>query len=192
MNLQLIKSLFFIIILTLSNNLYSDYNSETIILHHSTGKHGSVWVYEYDTTIRCLSFIPPHNIIQSCMTSDDPNKLLYDYSKMVFGGLYLNKYPKNILMIGLGGATIPKALNVLLPFAKLDIVEINGDLAEIAQKYFAFQPNDNTNIFIEDGFSFVKRTKAESYDLIIVDVFDNDYIPPPFLTLEFVKNINTF
>ena len=158
-------------------------------MHHSSNKYGPIWVYDSTDLKRCLSFVPPGQVTQSCTMTSKPDKLIFDYTKMVLGTLYLNKNPKKILMIGLGGGSIAKAFYTILPSVKLDIVEINPDIPALAKKYFAFQEDDRTRVFVEDGFDFIKNSHHNSYDIVIIDAFTKDYVPPSFLTLEFVKNV---
>src|SRR5690606_12274202 len=44
--------------------------------------------------------------------------------------------------------------------------------------------------FVEDGRAFIERAHAqgEQYDLILLDAFDVDYIPPHLLTVEFLQH----
>ncbi|MCP5363562.1 MAG: fused MFS/spermidine synthase [Rickettsiaceae bacterium] len=160
------------------------------IIYNTVNNYGSKWVYEIGNE-RCLSFLkPPANIRQSCLNLDNPNLLVFDYSKMMLATLYLKPTPQKILIIGLGGGSLPNALIKLLPSVQIDIVEIDQKIATIAEDYFLFKPTGNVKVFIEDGYKFVQKAKDESYDLIFIDAFTEDYVPPSFLTLDFVSNVN--
>ncbi len=159
------------------------------IIYHTANNYGSKWVYETNNE-RCLSFLkPPSNIVQSCMKLGNPNLLVFDYSKMMLATLYLKPNPQKILIIGLGGGILPNALIKLLPSTQIDIVEVDKEVAAIAANYFLFKPTGNVKVFIEDGLEFVQKAKAESYDLIFIDAFTEDYVPSSFLTLDFASNI---
>ncbi|PCJ25228.1 MAG: hypothetical protein COA94_06470 [Rickettsiales bacterium] len=153
------------------------------ILFHTESEFGPIWVYEEDNQRR-LSFngVPAH-LIQSQIHLDRPEHLVAPYNQMLMSSLFFTSNPKKILMIGLGGATTAKALNLLLPKTPIDIVEINPALPPIAAEYFDFREDARNKIFIEDGVGFMKNAAKNSYDLIILDAFDIDYIPPGFLTL---------
>jgi spermidine synthase len=77
----------------------------------------------------------------------------------------------------------------LLPSTQIDIVEVDKEVAAIAENYFLFKPTANVKVFIEDGLEFVQKAKAESYDLIFIDAFTEDYVPSSFLTLDFASNV---
>ena len=60
----------------------------------------------------------------------------------------IKENPEKILMIGLGGATVAKALNILVPNARLDIVEINPAIPPIVADYFEFGETHKNHIFV--------------------------------------------
>lgn len=165
---------------------------DTKILYSSTDMlFGPMWVFD-EGDMRCLSFDPPENavLVQSCIYKDNPDKMIFDYTKMILASLYINKNPEKILMIGLGGAMVSNALNKIVPKASLDIVEINPNIAfTVAKKYFFFNPSKNTEVFIDDGFDFVMNARANSYDIIIVDAFGKSHAPVSFLKVEFVEKL---
>lgn len=159
------------------------------ILYKAESDFGPIWVYERGD-YRCMNFVePPASITQSCLLISKPKNLLHNYSKMMITTLFLEDNPRKILMIGLGGGSMVKALNILVPNAKIDIVEINSALPPIAQEYFNLKVNSNNKIIIEDGFEFVKKTPEKEYDIVLIDAFDKDYIPPTLLTDEFMQNV---
>ena len=159
------------------------------ILYKAESDFGPVWVYERGD-YRCMNFVePPVSTTQSCLLISKPKTLLHNYPKVMMTTLFLEDNPRKILMIGLGGGSMVKALNILVPNAKIDIVEINSALPPIAQEYFNLKVNSNNKIIIEDGFEFVKKTPEKEYDIVLIDAFDKDYIPPTLLTDEFMQNV---
>ena len=91
--------------------------------------------------------------------------------------MFFNDNPQRILLIGLGGASIHNALNILLPRTQIDTVEINGVLPKIVDQYFGYKEDYRNKIFIEDGAIFAKESAADIYDIILIDAFNIDYIP---------------
>jgi spermidine synthase len=140
---------------------------------------------------RCMRFGIHSTGRQSCMSIADPEHLVFDYTRMLLGALYINPAPQRILVIGLGGGTIPAALQTLLPTATLDCVEIDPAVADVATRFFKFQPARNTTVHFQDGRVFVKRAarQGKTYDLIILDAFDHTYVPEHLLTKEFLAEV---
>jgi hypothetical protein len=44
-----------------------------------------------------------------------PDRLVFEYTQMMLGALFLKAEPHSILIIGLGGGTLPRTLEKLLP-----------------------------------------------------------------------------
>jgi spermidine synthase len=128
---------------------------------------------------------------QTCQSRSDPDLMVFDYTRMMMAALYLNPAPQRILIVGLGGGTLPGALQKLLPAAKIDVAEIDPAVVRVAGKYFGFTPGPRTDVYEEDGRVFAKRMARQGirYDLIMLDAFDHEYIPEHMLTREFLQEI---
>ena len=63
-------------------------------------------------------------------------------------------------------------------------------MVAVAKKYFYFKENEKMKVHVDDGRLFVKRTKKK-YDWIILDAYQNDYIPFHLTTLEFLKEVKS-
>ena len=79
---------------------------------------------------------------------------------MMLGALYLAPQPHDILIIGLGGGTLPRTLERLLPRADIDVVEIDPAVVRVAQQYFAFQADAHVHVIVQDGRAYVRRRCA--------------------------------
>ena len=98
----------------------------------------------------------------------------------------LETVPKKALILGLGAGTIPVIWKEVFPDLKIDIVEIDPTIAEIAKKYFEV-PKD-LNIYISDGAKFVSET-SNVYDLVVVDVYTGGKFDKDCETEEFLQNL---
>ena len=91
----------------------------------------------------------------------------------------------NILMIGLGGGTIPFQLEKMLKDkVSIDVIEINKKIAELSREFIP--ENTRTNIIIGDGADYV-HNNAGTYDLVILDAFINASVPNQFFTDDFIE-----
>ncbi|MEM0159224.1 MAG: fused MFS/spermidine synthase [Candidatus Micrarchaeaceae archaeon] len=96
---------------------------------------------------------------------------------------YVFERPK-VLIIGLGGGTIPYQMNYFLKDKiDIDIVEIYKDVIEIAKQFY---PEIKANIINADGYDYVSSANS-AYDIIILDAYEGSSIPPKFLTKEFIE-----
>lgn len=57
--------------------------------------------------LRCLKFnTKSSQTSQSCMYKNNPDKLVFNYTKLTFASLLVTDNPKNVLIIGLGGVVL--------------------------------------------------------------------------------------
>jgi spermidine synthase len=159
------------------------------LAHSERSLYREVLVYE-GRGERCMCFTQHCRIgRQSCMDVRDPDRIVMNYPQMMLAALFVKPEPKSVLIIGLGGGTIPRALTQLVPHVRIDVVEIDPAVVKVAKKYFAFASERNVQTIEADGRVFVKRASREGrrYDLIMLDAFDHEYIPEHLLTREFLQ-----
>ncbi|MCC2595595.1 fused MFS/spermidine synthase [Pusillimonas sp. MFBS29] len=164
---------------------------ETRLIHTEPSEYAPVVVLE-EYGLRCMDF----NTIedggrQSCMDLSDPDRMVFGYTRMMTAALLVKPDVRNVLIVGLGGATLPVALGKILPNATIDSIEIDPAVARVAERYFGYRQGPRQRLFIEDGRAFVERARkeGEQYDMVMLDAFDTDYIPAHLLTREFFEEV---
>lgn len=163
------------------------------VIHSERSLYRNILV-EDGGDLRCLKFDERHSKTnQSCMYKSQPEKLVFNYTKLLFSGLLMIDDPKRILIVGLGGGTMSNTLHELYPEAYIDNVEIDPAVIKVAREYFGFFENERIKTYVRDGRIFVKRAKLkkQSYDWIILDAFNGDYIPEHLLTVEFLQEVQS-
>jgi spermidine synthase len=112
---------------------------------------------------------------------------------MMLGALYLKPEPASILIIGLGGGTLPRTLRALLPDALIDVVEIDPAVVQVAQQYFAFRTDARMHVIEADGRAYVRQALRgeQRYELVMLDAYDHQYIPEHLLTREFLEQVRS-
>ncbi len=95
---------------------------------------------------------------------------------------------RRVLLIGLGGGTFAKQVTSYYPDTSIDVVDVDPLVVEVAKRYFDVRESDRLRIHMEDGRTFLRRSR-ETWDLIVIDVATtNRYgqtLPPHFVTQEF-------
>jgi spermidine synthase len=163
------------------------------LIHSERSLYRQVFVYG-DSHTRCLCFTRECKIgRQSCIDLEQPNRLMFEYTQMMLGSLLLDPDPRSILIIGLGGGTLPRTLGRLLPEADIDVVEIDPAVVSMAAQYFNYQPGAHQHVYEEDGRAYVRRMLRtdKRYQLIMLDAYDNQYIPEHLLTQEFLTQVRS-
>lgn len=161
------------------------------LIHSEKSLYRQVLVYE-DGETRCMCFtVRCSTGRQTCIYLKNPDHLALGYSQSMLASLYVQPKPTSILIVGLGGGVLPRTLNHLLPDAKIDVVEIDPAVTRVAEKYFNFKQGPNIKVAEVDGRVFVKRAVREkkTYDIVMLDAFDHEYIPEHLLTQEFLQEV---
>jgi spermidine synthase len=163
------------------------------LLHSERSLYREVLVYETGS-VRCICFTRYCRIgRQTCQDAKRPERIVMNYPQMMLGALYVKPEPRSVLIIGLGGGTIPRALREVVPQARIDVVEIDPAVVKVARRYFDLGDSSNLNVIEADGRVHVKRALREQqrYDIIMLDAFDHEYIPEHLLTQEFLKEVKS-
>ncbi|WP_404851438.1 spermidine synthase [Colwellia sp. RSH04] len=161
------------------------------VIHKERSLYRNILV-EDKGDLRCLKFnVKSSKTQQSCFLKSQPERLYFNYTKLLLSSLLINPNPEKILVVGLGGGTMSNTLHQLLPNSQIDNVEIDNSVIKVAREYFHFFENDNIKAISQDGRVFVKRAllKKQQYDWIILDAFNGDYIPEHLMTKEFLEEI---
>lgn len=119
------------------------------------------------------------------LDSNDPQDLVYDYTKYYLVHNIFNPDLKNALVIGGGAYSIPKALLAEKSDVIVDVVEIEPSLYDLSKKYFNVNDDPRLHHVTADGRRFLHDSEKK-YDLIFSDVYYSLYsVPSHFTTQEF-------
>jgi hypothetical protein len=122
---------------------------------------------------------------QSAIPKDDNPTMLFDYNQR-FLELVNSLKPKNVLLIGGGAFTLPLEILKYFPDISIDVVEHDPELLNLAKRFFGLKPSKNLQIIFGDGRDYL-NSNAKNYDLILVDAFSGNIIPPALSTIEFAN-----
>lgn len=146
-------------------------------------------------TRRCLRFDDVNSALnQSCQQLTEPDQLVFDYTRAMTALLLLwQPPPQRVLLIGVGGGSIPRAVARTRPQVELDAVDIDEAVIQVAQRYFGLTPQPRLRLHVADGREFVAatRSRGQHYDAVLLDAFDAHGIPPALFSEEFLRDIHT-
>lgn len=145
-----------------------------------------------DGDYRCLAF-NRRTAIQSCVSRKNKLDFRFEYVRMMLATVALRPEPRRILVLGLGGAALPTLVARLYPAARIDVVEIDPGVLEVAKRHLYYQPTARTRVHLEDAFKFVTRAAdaqvPPQYDVIWLDCFDAKHIPAHLMSDRFVTGL---
>ncbi len=94
--------------------------------------------------------------------------------------------PGRIAILGFAGGTTARAYEKYFPRTRIDGVEIDGELFDMARRWFGLNDRPELELHAEDARPFLRRTD-ERYDAIFVDAYRQPYIPFYLTTVEFFE-----
>lgn len=126
---------------------------------------------------------------QSVWRKDQPDYLVHSYAQLVaLAALtwkgFIPKERGRALVVGLGGGVLCRWFMRHFEGMQVDVVEPDTNVIAIAQEYFEL--DRRVTVFERDGRSHFEKHTGK-YDIIMLDAFDNTYIPADMLSLEFLR-----
>jgi spermidine synthase len=121
---------------------------------------------------------------ESVVNLADSDDMPLRYTQVMTVALAYPETPKSILMLGLGGGSIPTYLGRFMPDTTITTVEIDPGVITAAKTYFGLRETPRMRYRDGDARVFLHRN-AERYDLILVDAYRGGYVPVHLLTREF-------
>ncbi|NQZ07819.1 MAG: methyltransferase [Algicola sp.] len=152
-------------------------------------KQGPVRVFD-DGNKRYLSFGAGDE--QSCMVKTSPGLLQYDYNRAMILVMLLCR-PTNIVVLGLGGGTLPICLLRHFPGVSITVVELREVVIKIASKYFDLPDDGRLKIINDNALDFLEQQgsqqqEAGTCDVLFSDLFIAEGLEARQLTERFIEN----
>ena len=158
---------------------------EKVLFEGKSEFNSSIRVVEDAEGLRTLIF-DNSGVKQSTVKLGDPDRLELRYTRVMPVALAAVEKPKRILIVGLGGGSIPNFLHKHYPDTHIDVVDIDPVVVEVAKKYFGFREDKTLRVHVADGRAFIDKCKRQ-YDIIFLDAYGAEDIPYALATREFLQ-----
>lgn len=151
-------------------------------IHRKVSLEASVDVSETDG-VRALHL--GSSTVQSAMRIAAPFELVLGYTRGIMAFLLFKPKAREVLIIGLGGGSIPKFIHRHLPEIRTRVVELHPQVTAVARSHFHLPPDDERLQVIDgDGAEYL-REHPESLDVLILDAFDSHGLVPALCAQDF-------
>lgn len=160
--------------------------ADQVLIYEKASAFGTVLVTD-ENGLRVLRF-ERGGARQTVVKLGDPEHLELPYARVAMAGLALCDEPRRILIVGLGGGSLPMFLRQHYPTAEIDAVDIDPEVVYVAKRYFDFREDSRLRAHIGDGRAFIERYRYP-YDLIFLDAFSSDSVPAHLTTQEFLQAV---
>jgi spermidine synthase len=152
------------------------------IVHTKDSQYHRIAVVDDDSS-RYLRF---DSSFQSGMYLDDPYRTRFQYSDYLQLSFAYRAQTRRILYVGLGGGSAPKRTWRDFPGVRIDVVELDPEVVDIAYKYFELPRDPRIRVEVEDGRRYISSHDGP-WDVIVIDAFYSDSIPFHLATREFLE-----
>jgi spermidine synthase len=122
--------------------------------------------------------------VQSEMDIEQPDKLVFSYTRAMMSFLLFEPSPKRIAMIGLGGGSLAKYCYRYLPQTEITVVEINPDVVALRDEFAIPADDARFQVVLGDGAAWVADTDSLP-DVLMVDGFDASGLPAQLCSQQF-------
>jgi len=130
---------------------------------------------------------------QTAINLNDINAPVAEYTQNMLAPILYKQNVKRILIIGLGGGDVARRAERCFPNAEMDVVEIDPTVVKLAQDYFFWKPSKNVTVYTMDGRTLIGLkivARQKPYDWVLLDAFDNDFLPFHMTTVEFYSLVS--
>jgi len=158
------------------------------VIHERASPYNTIIVTEDHKGLRTLLFERGGGR-QSVVKPGDPDHLELPYARVALVGLALCEEPRRILVVGLGGGTLPMFLRAHYPAATIDVAEIDPGVVDVAKKFFGFVEDEHLRAHVGDGRQFIEKAPPGDYDIIFLDAFGAREVPKHLTTREFLQAV---
>lgn len=110
---------------------------------------------------------------QSETYMNDPFKAAFGYTDYFFLGPAYKPDARSMLFLGLGGGSAPKRVWRDFPKLKLQVVELDPVVVDVARRFFAVPDDPRLPIAVSDARQYLERNSAR-WDVIAIDTFFED------------------
>lgn len=162
-------------------------SADPLIIADVDTAYSRTWIYETNDGRRIRTMSNALGGSQSAQYIDEPDELVFEYTKMydVFEA-YVPE-PRAALMIGGSAYTYPRHFLRENPESTITVVEIDPGTTALARQYFGLTDDPRLSIVHADGRTFLDRND-ERYDVLFIDVFSSHLtIPFQLATKEAVE-----
>ena len=157
------------------------------VLYEKASRYNTLVVTDDGRGLRTLSFAR-YGARQSVVKVGDPDHLELPYVRGMLVGLAFAEDAKRILIVGLGGGSIPTFLHKHYPRMTIDVVDIDPDVVAVAKKFFGFREDATMHAYVDDGRRFIEACR-NPYDIIFRDAYGADNVPYALTTREFLQAV---
>lgn len=120
----------------------------------------------------------------------DSDEHVFDYSRYYHLTRQFKPDFRDVLVIGGAGYSVPKDFLRRYEQVNINVVEIDPQMTQIAERFFKLEEDPRLRITHEDGRTFLRAAEPAKYDAILMDAFGSLFsVPYQLTTVEAIREM---
>jgi spermidine synthase len=127
-------------------------------------------------------------LVHSYTSLTDPGRFVYEYERIYAEATaYQSQHAGQLsaLFIGGGGYTFPRYMASKYPGSRVDVIEIDPGVTQIAYERLGLSRSAAITTYNEDARQYMLRAPAPTYNLVMGDAFNDFSVPYHLATRQF-------
>ncbi|MYN30755.1 transferase spermidine synthase [Duganella sp. CY42W] len=116
-------------------------------------------------------------MVQSEMRLSRPDQLVLSYNRAMMCFVLFQPQPQHIVMVGLGGGSLAKFCYRYLPQSRITVLELDPAVIALRDQFAIPRDDARFRVVQADAVEYMPAL-ARSADVLLVDGFDADGLPP--------------
>ncbi|MEB6334404.1 spermidine synthase [Serratia rhizosphaerae] len=136
-------------------------------IHREADEYGDIIVAEHKQ-YRILRFDDLYE--QSKVNMRSPEVPIHHYIQAMLMAISWQE-EGDVLLLGLGGGSLLRALHAYNPARRLDVVELRPRVLAVARSYFTLPDTNCVNYHIDDAERYLRQAQGRGYGVIFSDLY---------------------
>lgn len=132
------------------------------------------------------------DVHHSYVDLDDPTHLEYAYTRWMADGIDATAPPRaplDVVFVGGGGFTLPRWLTTTRPGSDAHVLEVDGDLVELARDELGLRTSPALRVSVGDARTTMRELPSDSADVVVGDAFGTYAVPWHLATDEWAREV---
>lgn len=146
-----------------------------------------------DPEVRGAWLLEVGGAAQSCVDPADPTNLVFDYARRIGDALDLHAepgLPLRVVHVGGAAMTLPRYLVATRPRSSQIVLEPDAQLTDFVRSHLPLPPRNGVRVRPVDGLTGVSAMPDDYADVVVVDAYAGDRVPPELTTTSFLSQVH--
>ena len=153
------------------------------------GPNGEVLVRDREGHREMVARRGASELVWTRAALDSPSRSGWFYVELFHLAAARARRRGSALFIGAGGAVAVRQFAETYPGIRIDLVDLDASVVELAQDWFALGAVPALSTHVADGVDFVRAAPDGRWDVVVIDAYDHEELPASFASRAFFREV---